>query len=434
MDIVPTVLALSGLPRAADMPGRALAEVLDLPIPGPLVATYEGAGGTRARRSAGRRRRPADHGAPQEPGIRGRRAARQRSAIVGAAGDPTTRSPQGERNLAGLMFEQGRHAEALAAYERLVKLEPEDATLRTSMAGALGALGRYDEAMKQLDAAIRLDPLNVEAYHNRGVVFERRNDPQGGHRGVPPRRALQPAVRAVAQGPPAADRDVGRESAAHRGREEGVGAGPGGQPGRAPRRLRARDEAPRRSGALAPRYVMVHQYRSNVAYLAGDPRQAIAALEKALAIEPDNALFKDNLERLKRTSVRVVPRFDRADVESAALGVGVFVLYAVGACRTIYVGDSGELVAAVYTLGIPHPSGYPLYVLLGKLWTLAVPIGSIAFRMSLFSAACAAARSRCSTVWPFGSASAAWPPPPRPCCSPSARASGARPTSSASTR
>ena len=80
----------------------------------------------------------------------------------------------------------------------------------------------------------------------------------------------------------------------------------------------------------------------------------------------------------------------RADVESAALGAAVFVLYALGACRTIYVGDSGELVAAVHTLGIPHPSGYPLYVLLGKLWTLLVPAGSIAFRMSLFSAACAA--------------------------------------------
>jgi tetratricopeptide (TPR) repeat protein len=68
----------------------------------------------------------------------------------------------------------------------------------------------------------------------------------------------------------------------------------------------------------------------------------------------------------------------------------VFAVYAWGACRTIYVGDSGELVAAVHVLGIPHPSGYPLYVLLGKLWTLLVPIGSIAFRMSLFSAACGA--------------------------------------------
>ena len=76
---------------------------------------------------------------------------------------------------------------------------------------------------------------------------------------------------------------------------------------------------------------------------------------------------------------------------AAAIGLALFAIYAIGACRTIYVGDSGELTTAVYLLGIPHPSGYPLYVLLGKLWTLALPLGSIAFRMSLFSAGCAAA-------------------------------------------
>ena len=73
------------------------------------------------------------------------------------------------------------------------------------------------------------------------------------------------------------------------------------------------------------------------------------------------------------------------------LGIGLFALYALGACPTIYVGDSGELVTAVHTLGIPHPPGSPLYVLGGKLFTVAVPVGSIAYRMSLFSAVCAAA-------------------------------------------
>ena len=75
---------------------------------------------------------------------------------------------------------------------------------------------------------------------------------------------------------------------------------------------------------------------------------------------------------------------------AALLTLALFAVYAAGACPTIYVGDSGELVAAVYVLGIPHPTGYPLYVLLGKLWTLLVPVGAIAYRMSLFSAACAA--------------------------------------------
>ncbi len=83
--------------------------------------------------------------------------------------------------------------------------------------------------------------------------------------------------------------------------------------------------------------------------------------------------------------------------EAALVAAGVLAVYASGACRSIFVGDSGELVTAAATLGIPHPSGYPLYVLLGKLWTLAVPVGSVAFRMSLFSAAGGAAA--CGVVY-----------------------------------
>lgn len=49
--------------------------------------------------------------------------------------------------------------------------------------------------------------------------------------------------------------------------------------------------------------------------------------------------------------------------------------------------DGGELVTAVYTLGVPHPPGYPTYILLGKLFSL-IPLGSIAFRLNLFSALC----------------------------------------------
>jgi tetratricopeptide (TPR) repeat protein len=82
------------------------------------------------------------------------------------------------------------------------------------------------------------------------------------------------------------------------------------------------------------------------------------------------------------------------------LSAALFAVYAAGASRTIYVGDSGELVTAVHLLGIPHPSGYPLYVLLGKLWTLLVPVGSVAFRMSLFSAACAGAA--CGVLYLLG--------------------------------
>ena len=47
--------------------------------------------------------------------------------------------------------------------------------------------------------------------------------------------------------------------------------------------------------------------------------------------------------------------------------------------------DGGELMAAAVTLGAPHPPGYPMYVLLGKLFS-SLPIGTIAYRFNLFSA------------------------------------------------
>jgi hypothetical protein len=51
--------------------------------------------------------------------------------------------------------------------------------------------------------------------------------------------------------------------------------------------------------------------------------------------------------------------------------------------------DGGELITASVTLGVPHPPGYPAYVLLGKLFTL-LPLGTVAYRYNLFSAVCMA--------------------------------------------
>ena len=58
-------------------------------------------------------------------------------------------------------------------------------------------------------------------------------------------------------------------------------------------------------------------------------------------------------------------------------------------CPTIFVGDSGELVAGSGSLGILHPPGYPLYCLVGRLFAL-LPVGEVAYRLNLLSALCAA--------------------------------------------
>ncbi|MCK4303909.1 MAG: DUF2723 domain-containing protein [Candidatus Eisenbacteria sp.] len=47
--------------------------------------------------------------------------------------------------------------------------------------------------------------------------------------------------------------------------------------------------------------------------------------------------------------------------------------------------DSGEFIATSYTLGIPHPPGTPLYVLIGRLFSM-IPIGQISARVNYLSA------------------------------------------------
>ena len=48
-------------------------------------------------------------------------------------------------------------------------------------------------------------------------------------------------------------------------------------------------------------------------------------------------------------------------------------------------GDEGEFQINIYRLGVSH-TGYPLFFLLGKLFTILVPIGTIATRANLYSA------------------------------------------------
>src|SRR5438477_6680845 len=52
---------------------------------------------------------------------------------------------------------------------------------------------------------------------------------------------------------------------------------------------------------------------------------------------------------------------------------------------TVPFWDSGEFIAVSYILGIPHPPGTPLYVLLGRIATL-IPLGNVAQRVNGLSA------------------------------------------------
>jgi hypothetical protein len=62
-----------------------------------------------------------------------------------------------------------------------------------------------------------------------------------------------------------------------------------------------------------------------------------------------------------------------------------FGVYLLTLAPTVYNLDSAELTTAAATLGLTRATGYPLYILVGHLWSL-LPVGDMGFRMNLFSA------------------------------------------------
>jgi len=86
-------------------------------------------------------------------------------------------------------------------------------------------------------------------------------------------------------------------------------------------------------------------------------------------------------------------------VRPGALIVGgvAFAVYVRTLMPGIAFGDWGEMQTVPHVLGVAHPTGYPTYILLAWLAEL-IPIGSVAFRANLLSAALVAATLATVTV------------------------------------
>lgn len=83
--------------------------------------------------------------------------------------------------------------------------------------------------------------------------------------------------------------------------------------------------------------------------------------------------------------------FDRFDlVLSLALGSLSLALYARTLVPWLLPGDSGEFQVLAHQVGVAHTTGYPVYMLLGKLFISLVAIGDVAYRVNFFSAFMAA--------------------------------------------
>jgi Protein of unknown function (DUF2723) len=100
------------------------------------------------------------------------------------------------------------------------------------------------------------------------------------------------------------------------------------------------------------------------------------------------------------STVVIVPSRARDVLFAAAVAAASLALY-VATLQPDFGGpeDTPKFQFIGYVLGIPHPPGYPLYVLLSHAF-VALPIGTIAYRANLFSAVMAALA--CSLVYVIG--------------------------------
>ncbi|TEU10438.1 MAG: DUF2723 domain-containing protein [Anaerolineales bacterium] len=78
-------------------------------------------------------------------------------------------------------------------------------------------------------------------------------------------------------------------------------------------------------------------------------------------------------------------------IMTMTLALFSLILYVRTAAPTVLTADGGEFQFVPYMAGIAHPTGYPLYTMLGWLWSHVLPLGDVAYRMNLFSVLWAAA-------------------------------------------
>lgn len=99
----------------------------------------------------------------------------------------------------------------------------------------------------------------------------------------------------------------------------------------------------------------------------------------------------------------MTPPSNKQSTRTATLaGVGLvflvsLVVYWLTLAPTVTLVDSGELIVAARFLGVAHPPGFPLYLILAHLFSV-IPIGSIGFRINFASAFFAALASGLATL------------------------------------
>ncbi len=107
-------------------------------------------------------------------------------------------------------------------------------------------------------------------------------------------------------------------------------------------------------------------------------------------------MLSESLPTVMATNAKPELDYRPSYLAATIAGAMVFLLYLVTLAPTTAMWDTSEYLAAAYTLGLPHPPGNPLFVLLGRVMSLLPIAGSVAMRINIFAAFCSAVAA---TMW-----------------------------------
>ncbi|MDH3197258.1 MAG: alkaline phosphatase family protein [Candidatus Krumholzibacteria bacterium] len=177
LDVAPTVLALQGLPRAADMPGKVLELAFESELRAALnpnvVATLD-----RER---------------EETAVAGSAAASEATMKkLEALGYLTPDNADAHNNLGQRYKERGEYLKAIEEYRRAIALRPDFPAAYNNMGVCYGKLKRYDEAEAAILKALELNPRDYFAMNNLAVMHIERGQLS---------KAIEVCRRAVAMEP-----------------------------------------------------------------------------------------------------------------------------------------------------------------------------------------------------------------------------------------
>ncbi len=157
LDILPTILALEGIPQARDMPGKVLIDAFEDSLASrvdkTVVATLESG---RPREAAEITASPADKEVLKK---------------LEALGYITPMNPNDYNNLGQRFQQQGEHKKAIDQFKKALAINPNFPGALNNIGVCYGKIGEYSLAEQALQKALSLKKDDVYAMNNLAIMY-----------------------------------------------------------------------------------------------------------------------------------------------------------------------------------------------------------------------------------------------------------------------